>query len=191
MTFGKLFFDGSFYYTDWNNIQIPFGTIGGLPATVNGGNARIYGVDLGANWRTPLTGLTLQAVANFNSATFSSVDPQLAASLATAQNGARLPGVPRQNYLFAATYTTALRDNLDFNFYGAYSFRDQQQDLASGAQSGRLQIVNLRAGLETKHLRLDVFAENATDERGPVLTTLTAQQALYPRRIGASLTVKY
>lgn len=49
------YFDGSFYYTDWSNIQIPFNTPFGLPAVVNGGDARIYGVDLGLNWRTPLT----------------------------------------------------------------------------------------------------------------------------------------
>ena len=191
LTFGKFYFDGSLYYTDWNNIQIPFNTIGGLPAVVNGGDARIYGIDLGANWRTPLAGLTLQAVANFNTAQFKNVNPQLADSLETAQNGARLPGVPKQNYSFAATYRTAITESLDLNFYGSYSFRDRQQDLASGLQSGRLQIVNLRAGLETNHFRFDIFAENATDERGPVLFTATARQALYPRRIGASVTVKY
>ncbi len=191
LTFGKFYFDGSFYYTDWNNIQIPFNTIGGLPAVVNGGNARIYGVDLGANWRTPIAGLTLQGVANFNSAEFREVDPQLAASLATAQNGARLPGVPKQNYSAAAIYHGPLTDSLDLNLYGAYSFRDRQQDLASGLQSGRLQIVNLRAGVETKMFRFDVFADNLTNEKGPVLRTATAEQALYPRRIGASVTVKY
>lgn len=191
LTIGKLFFDGSFYYTDWSNIQIPFNTVGGLPAVVNGGDARIYGVDLGASWRTPLAGLTLQAVANFNTAAFQNVNPQLAASLATAQNGARLPGVPKQNYSFAVTYRTALTDSLDLNLYGAYSFRDRQQDLASGLQSGRLQIVNLRVGVETGMLRFDVFADNLTNEKGPVLRTATAEQALYPRRIGLSATVKY
>ena len=191
LTLGKVYFDGAVYYTDWSNIQIPFNTIGGLPAVVNGGDAKIYGVDLGANWRTPLRGLTLQAVANFNKSTFKNVNPQLAASLPTAQNGHRLPGVPRDNYSLAATYHGTLTDTLDLNLYGAYSFRNRQQDLASGLESGRLQIVTLRAGVETRMVRFDLFAENLTNEKGPVLTTATAEQALYPRRLGASVTFKY
>lgn len=185
------YFDGSFYYTDWTNIQIPFNTPFGLPSVVNGGNARIYGVDLGLNWRTPLIGLTLQAVANFNSSTFQNINPQLAVASPTARNGSQLPGVPRNNYSFGATYSTAINENLDFNFYGAYSFRNRQQDLASGLFGGQIENLTLRAGLETKKLRFDVFADNITNEKGPILFTPTAQQAIYPRRIGLTVTMKY
>lgn len=185
------YFDGSFYYTDWSNIQIPFNTPFGLPSVVNGGDARIYGVDLGLNWRTPLTGLTLQAVANFNSSTFQNINPQLAAASPTARNGSQLPGVPKNNYSIGATYSTAINENLDFNFYGAYSFRNRQQDLASGLFGGQIENLTLRAGLETKKLRFDVFADNITNEKGPILFTPTAQQAIYPRRIGLSVTAKY
>jgi iron complex outermembrane recepter protein len=183
--------DASVYYTDWSNIQIPFNTPFGLPAVVNGGDARIYGIDLGFNWRTPLAGLTLQAVANFNSAEFKNINPQLAAALTTARNGGRLPGVPKNNYSIGATYSTPLTDSLDLNLYGAYSFRNRQQDLASGRFGGQLSNLTLRAGLETGKFRFDVFADNLTNERGPVLNTTTALQAVYPRRIGLSLTFKY
>jgi iron complex outermembrane recepter protein len=191
LTFDRFFIDASLYYTDWSDIQIPFNTPFGLPAVVNGGDAQIYGIDLGFNWRTPLPGLTLQAVANFNSAEFKNVNPQLAAALATAQNGERLPGVPKNNYSFGATYSTALTESVDLNLYGAYSFRNRQSDLASGLLGGRLSNLTLRAGLETDQFRLDVFADNLTNERGPVLATPTAMQAVYPRRIGLSLTFKY
>lgn len=185
------YFDGSFYYTDWSNIQIPFNTPFGLPAVVNGGDARIYGVDLGLNWRTPLTGLTLQAVVNFNSSTFRNINPQLSAVSPTATNGSQLPGVPKNNFSVGATYSTRISNDLDFNFYGAYSFRNRQQDLASGLFGGQIENLTLRAGLETKKLRFDVFADNITNERGPVLSTPTALQAVYPRRIGLSVTAKY
>lgn len=185
------YFDGSFYYTDWSNIQIPFNTPFGLPAVVNGGDARIYGVDLGLNWRTPLTGLTLQAVVNFNSSTFRNINPQLSAVSPTATNGSQLPGVPKNNFSVGATYSTRIGNDLDFNFYGAYSFRNRQQDLASGLFGGQIENLTLRAGLETKKLRFDVFADNITNERGPVLSTPTALQAVYPRRIGLSVTAKY
>lgn len=191
LTFDRFFIDASVYYTDWSNIQIPFNTPFGLPAVVNGGDAEIYGIDLGFNWRTPLTGLTLQAVANFNSAEFKNVNPQLSAALATAQNGERLPGVPKNNYSIGATYSAPLSDSIDLNLYGAYSFRNRQQDLASGLLGGQLSNLTLRAGLETDQFRLDVFADNLTNERGPVLRTTTAVQAVYPRRIGVSLTFKY
>jgi iron complex outermembrane recepter protein len=190
LTFGKIFIDASAYYTDWSNIQIPFNTPFGLPATVNGGDAKIYGIDLGFNWRTPLTGLTLQAVANFNSAEFKNINPQLAAALVTARNGARLPGVPKNNYSVGATYSAALSDSLDLNLYGAYSFRNRQQDLASGLLGAQLSNLTLRAGVETEKFRFDVFADNLTNERGPVLQTTTALQAVYPRRIGLSITFK-
>ncbi len=185
------YFDGSFYYTDWSDIQIPFNTPFGLPSVVNGGDARIYGVNLGLNWRTPLTGLTLQAVVNFNSSTFQNINPQLTAVSPTARNGAQLPGVPKNNYSIGATYSTAINENLDFNFYGAYSFRNRQQDLASGLFGGQIENLTLRAGLETKKLRFDVFADNITNETGPILFTPTAQQAIYPRRIGLSVSMKY
>lgn len=188
---GGFYFDGSVYYTDWSNIQIPFNTPFGLPAVVNGGDARIYGVDLGLNWRTPLTGLTLQAVVNFNSSTFRNINPQLTAVSPTAINGAQLPGVPKNNFSVGATYSTAISENVDFNFYGAYSFRNRQQDLASGLFGGQIENLTLRAGLETKKLRFEVFADNITNERGPILFTPTAQQAVYPRRIGLSATLKY
>lgn len=191
LTFDRFFVDASVYYTDWSNIQIPFNTPFGLPAVVNGGDAKIYGIDLGFNWRTPIEGLTLQAVANFNSAEFKNINPQLAAALPTAQNGERLPGVPKNNYSFGATYSTPLTETIDLNLYGAYSFRNRQQDLASGLFGGQLSNLTLRAGLETEQFRLDVFADNLTNERGPVLATSTALQAVYPRRIGLSLTFKY
>ncbi|MEY2883845.1 MAG: hypothetical protein RL490_1569 [Pseudomonadota bacterium] len=183
--------DASVYYTDWNNIQIPFNTPFGLPAVVNGGDARIYGIDLGLNWRTPLPGLSLQAVANFNSAEFKNINPQLAGISPTARNGARLPGVPKNNFSVGGTYQTALSDKLDLNLYGAYAFRNSQTDLASGLAGAQIDNLTVRVGLETDHYRLDIFADNLTNEKGPLLRTPTAVQAIYPRRIGASVTIKY
>ena len=158
---------------------------------VNGGDAEIYGIDLGLNWRTPIDGLTVQAVANFNSAEFKNINPQLAGISPTAQNGERLPGVPKNNFSIGGTYSTPLSDKLDLNLYGAYAFRNSQTDLASGLAGAQIDNLTVRVGLETEHYRLDIFADNLTNEKGPLLQTPTAVQAIYPRRIGASVTVKY
>lgn len=188
---GNFYVDASVYYTDWNDIQIPFNTPFGLPAVVNGGDAQIYGIDLGLNWRTPLDGLALQAVANFNSAEFRNINPQLGAVSPTAQNGERLPGVPKNNFSLGATYGAPLTDTLDLNLYAAYAFRNRQTDLATGLAGGQIDNLTLRAGIESEHYRLDLFVENLTNERGPILVTSTAEQAVYPRRIGVSFNVKY
>lgn len=188
---GTLLLDIAGYYTDWKNIQIPFNTIGGVPAVVNGGNARIKGIDLGLTWRTPLTGLSLQAVANINDATFRRVDPALAAALPTAQNGAKLPNVPKGNFTIAATYAGKLSERVRLNLYGAYAYRDRQQDLASGLYSANISQLTARAGVEFEKFRIEVFGDNLLNEHGPTLTTATAVQPLYPRRIGVSGSVKF
>ena len=188
---GSFYIDASVYYTDWSDIQIPFNTPFGLPAVVNGGDARIYGIDLGLNWRTPLDGLALQAVANFNSAEFRNINPQLSAVSPTAQNGERLPGVPKNNFSLGATYGASLSDTLDLNLYAAYAFRNRQTDLATGLAGGQIDNLTLRAGIESEHYRLDLFVENLTNEKGPILVTSTFEQAIYPRRIGVSFNVKY
>jgi outer membrane receptor protein involved in Fe transport len=187
----KLSLEGAFYYTDWSNIQIPFTTVAGLVATVNGGNARLYGVELGVSWKTPLDGLTLQMVGNVNSAQFKSVDAGLAAALRTARKGRRLPGTPSATLTFAGSYLTSLTDSLNLSVYSAYSYRDRQSDLASGLLTPPLDQMTLRAGVESKRLRVQLFADNLLNEKGPVLASTTGLQAVYPRRIGINVGLNY
>lgn len=177
------------YYTDWSNVQVPFAT-GSLPATVNGADAEIYGIDLGINWRVA-KGLTLQAAGNINSSTFSRVLPSLSARLATAQVGTQLPGVPKGNFIVSADYSTQLSNDVSLNLFGSYSYRDRQSDLGSGQFSGNLDQLALRAGLGYKSWRLEVFGDNLTNERGPAVATVNSFQLVYPRRIGLQLSAKY
>ncbi len=186
-----LLLDGAVYYTDWTNIQIPFSTPFGLPSTVNGGNARLYGVELTASWRTPLKGLTLQASGNINSSQFAGVNPALAAAQTQARDGRQLPGVPLGNFTLGANYSTPLSDNLRLNFNSSYSYRDRQQDLGSGLFSANLNQFAARLGVETKIFKIDVFAENILNDLGPAAVTVNTQQPLYPRRVGVQLTAKY
>lgn len=177
------------YYTDWSNVQVPFAT-GILPATVNGADAQIYGIDLGINWRV-FPGLNLQAAGNINSSTFSRVLPSLAARLATARVGQQLPGVPKGNFVLTADYTKKLSGDLTLNLFGTYSYRDRQSDLGSGFFSANINQLALRAGLEYKNWRFDVFGENVTNELGPAAVTVNSQQPVYPRRIGLQISTKY
>lgn len=175
------------YYTDWSDIQLPFTTSAGLAATLNGGDARIFGAELGFSWRTPLAGLTLQAVGSVSSAEFKRVDAGLAARLPTARVGRQLPGVPPVTFTVAGTYARPIADGVDLSLYGAYSFRDRQSDLASGLLTPELDQMTLRAGIDTGRYRIQAFVENALNERGPVLVATTGVQAVYPRRIGVNV----
>jgi outer membrane receptor protein involved in Fe transport len=179
------------YYTDWDNIQLPFTTSAGLVATVNGGSARLYGIDLGFTWRTPLDGLSLQFAGNINSAEFTKVDAGLAARLPTARVGRRIPGVPATTLTFAGTYARPITSSVDLTLYAGYSLRDRQSDLASGLLTPVLDNLTLRASIEAGRFRLTAFAENALDERGPVLIATTGLQGVYPRRIGLQAAFKY
>lgn len=187
----KLSLEIAGYYTDWDSIQLPFTTSAGLVATVNGGSARLYGIDLGMTWRTPLDGLSLQFAGNINSSEFKSVDAALAARLPTARVGRRIPGVPAATLTFAGTFARSIGGDATLNLYAAYSMRDRQADLASGLRTPVLDNLTLRAGIETGRFRITAFAENALDERGPVLIATTGVQSVYPRRIGLQLGVKY
>lgn len=183
--------EGAVYYTDWSDIQLPFTTSAGLVATLNGGDARIFGAELGMTWRTPLDGFTLQGVGNINSAEFRNVDPGLSARLPTAQNGRKLPGVPPVTFTVAGTYAREIGADLDLTLYGAYSFRDRQSDLASGLATPVLDQMTLRAGIDTGRFRIQAFADNVLNEKGPILIATTGVQAVYPRRIGVNVGIDF
>ncbi|WP_205480043.1 TonB-dependent receptor [Sphingomonas arenae] len=183
--------DGAVYLTDWKDIQLPFTTSGGIVATLNGGDARLKGIELGLTWRTPVPNLTLQFVGNLNSAKFRNVDPALTARLPVATNGNRLPGVPKSTFTVAANYNRPVFADWDLSLHGSYSFRNRQSDLATGLLTPKLDQAVVRAGIENDHLRFQLFADNVLDEKGPVFITSTGVQALYPRRIGLNVGFKY
>lgn len=187
----RLTIEGALYLTDWSNIQLPFTTSAGLVATVNGGDARLKGIDLGVTWRTPVHGLSLQFAGNINESKFTRVDAGLAARLPTARPGQRLPNVPNGNFTIAGIYTAPIGQDTTLNLYAAYSYRDRQSDLASGLFSANLDQLSLRAGVDWRSFKISVFADNLLDERGPLLNTAAGVQAVYPRRIGVSVGFRY
>lgn len=93
----SLLLEASVYHTDWKDIQLQFASAAVI-SLANAGDATIDGFDIGLVWRTPIDGLTLQTVANWNNAEFDSVVPALAAALPTIRVGKELPSVPDSNY---------------------------------------------------------------------------------------------
>lgn len=183
--------EASLYYTDWTGIQLPFNTSSGIVATLNAGSAHIRGVDLSATWRTPLTGLDLNFSGNLNDSHFSRVDAGLAATAPNLKSGSQLPTVPEGNYAIGVNYEHPLTSDVGLNLQATYAFRARQSDAGSGLFSPNLDQLALRAGVEMDHWRIDLFAENALDDRGPLVRTATGVNALYPRRVGLVVNYKY
>lgn len=185
--------EASVYRTDWKDVQTQFASAAVI-SVANAGDYRIEGFDVGLNWRTPIEGLQLQFVGNVNKSEITSAPTAL--SLATAIDvGARVPNVPKQNFTVAANYSrpTSLFGGAALKLYGAYAFRDTQLDATTGARSGKLNDLTLRAGFEKAAWSVEAFALNGLDDNDPAVVTpgSAAYQILYPRRVGVRMGVNF
>jgi outer membrane receptor protein involved in Fe transport len=187
-----LAFETSVYHTDWKDVQIEFNNSAGSVSVVNGGNARINGVDALARWNTPVAGLSLSAEGGYLDARFSSINPLLALATAVREGGA-LPNVPRATATFSADYQRHLPqlDDAVLSFDGSFAYRSDQIDPASGLRSSDVRDLSLRASLQKGPYRGEIFALNALNDSGPVVRQLYTYQILYPRQVGLRLSYSF
>lgn len=188
-----VYFEGSVYRTDWSDVQVQFVTPAGVIAVANAGDARINGVDLGIQWRTPVEGLTLGAVGSVLDAEFTKVVPALSALLPTIQVGQPLPNVPETYYTLSANYSAAQAwlGGLTGTAYAGYTFRDDQIDATTGLVSGKLDDLTLRAGVAGDWWKIEGFVLNALDDTDPSVVSSTSVQIMYPRRGGIMATINF
>lgn len=101
----KLILNGSIFYIDWTDIQISDVTEnGGLPITVNGGEAVSKGVEL--SWRGLLgNGWSTQGSYAYTNAELATDEPAFVDG-DDAFSGDRLPGSPEHSFSFGLTYDT-------------------------------------------------------------------------------------
>ncbi len=194
-TKGKLFdgavqFELAGYIINWTNIQLQ-STISGVATLSNGGNARAKGIDVSLLWKTPLAGLTLQAIGNVNDTTFTSVLPAIVALNPLAAPGTRIPGVPKGNAFANATYTVPVASwDGKLSFAVDYLYRSSQLD-STGLVSDSDSEVNLRVGFTTKRWNAQVFADNVGNNRVALTRGSLGVQPNVPRRIGARFGVSF
>jgi len=188
-----VYFEGSIYRTDWSDVQVQFVTPAGVIAVANAGDARINGVDLGIQWRTPVEGLTIGAVGSVLDSEFTEVVPALSALLPTIQVGKPLPNVPETYYTLSANYSAsqAWLGGLTGTAYVGYSFRDDQIDSSTGLVSGKLDDLTLRAGVSGDWWKIEGFVLNALDDTDPSVVSSTSVQIMYPRRGGIMATINF
>ncbi|MFT3727172.1 MAG: TonB-dependent receptor [Terricaulis sp.] len=185
--------EASVYQTDWKDVQTQFATAAVI-SIANAGDYRIRGFDLGVQWHTPLEGLTLALNGGINDAEIRSAPAALSAATAI-DPGARVPNVPRMNYALSATYNheIGLMGGSTLTLYSGYAFRDDQIDATTGAHSGEINDLTLRAGIRHGNWNVEAFANNLLNDDDPsvVQPASGAYQIIYPRRIGVRLGVDF
>jgi outer membrane receptor protein involved in Fe transport len=173
---GQLRFNGAAYLLDWEDFQYSFldFSISNLTIIGNVGQARTVGAEFDLSWfATPQLNLSLAG--SYNKAELeepywrSELDQQ-AGEPPLAPKGTEMPFVPEFQF------TTIGRYDLDFgNFPGylqaAVSYTGASWnflEVADRLKQDAYTLVNLSAGIERDNWSLDLFINNATDERAQI-----------------------
>ena len=190
---GSLLLDGAVYYTDWSDVQQPFGA---TSSVANVGDATIEGIDLGLAWLTPVDGLSIQATANFQDTEWDEVRPNITLSLPFVTPGAELLAVPEQTFSFAANYERDV-DILGGSVLALNSTFASRSDTLqqTGGRTDDISDLSLSADLATAAgWTVGVFGHNLTDEDGATQLSVFAGDGFvrpYPRRIGVKVGVDF
>lgn len=177
-------FNGALYNEKWKGIQygvVPFG-FQGAGVTVNAGNARVYGVELDADWR--IGSVTFSGSGAYNDAklstNFCNLDPvlrvvQLTTCTTPAQiaavKGTRLPRQPKLKLQGSARYERAIDDYHAF-LQGVLLYQSSSTSNLDTYKNGLLgntpgfASVDFSLGARHGNATLEFFIQNAFDRRG-------------------------
>ena len=182
------------YYTKWQDIIVVISP-GGLAGYINGGNARVYGVEAALNVH-PVTPLTLTATFAYAKGNIIRADPRAASALG---KGDSLPYSPRTSGSISAEYKVPLSGDWSAYGSGAFRFSAARNSLfASNPMNYRMpayQLLDLHAGVENAAYTIDLFIRNVTDARAQTATNsfygLNEVTVERPRTYGIGITGKF
>ena len=162
----------SVYHIDWSKIQLAV-NVGGINQLVNGGDARVNGIDSSFSVRV-LPDLNILASATYTDARLTTVSPLLGLDY----EGARLPLSPRFSGAIAANYTFLRNDALtgDFNLADRYvGTRNQGYSgsaIAPLYELATYNIVDMALSVRWKNgWEASSYLKNVFDKRGEVSAT--------------------
>ena len=139
------------------------------------------------NWRTPVEGLSFQFNIGVLETEWTSVKSAVGTAVSGITEGESVPFTPEWSYMIAAEL---LRPVGRFTGYGylSYSKRDSQFDFGL-LESAEVEDLSARVGLQADRWEAYLFADNITDDRGPILVSPgpTSNYSNFPRRIGLAL----
>lgn len=169
----RMRFNGAVYFLEWDNFQFSFLDFAVSPLTIiqNIGQAETTGVEFDLAFAAT-DKLMLTLAASYNDAEllesfWTDNDDRIAGLPPTAAAGAEMPFVPKIQ-LTASGRLDVSYGNLPGHFQVAVSYTDDSWSLLDD-EFRQLQpsytIVNLAAGIGGDAWSLDLFVDNATDER--------------------------
>ncbi|MDH7637339.1 TonB-dependent receptor [Sphingomonas oryzagri] len=179
------------YYFDWKHAAIEISpTLQTVVVPV--GNVHGRGIDGEINWRTPLTGLTINLSGNHNKTTIEDTIAQVAVSLPWLAPGHQLPGTAKTTFAISGTYTRPINSKgLEFRASGRYTYRSRQQSVFDGRYAPWIGLGAARAGVGNDSFDLAVFSENIGNTRGPLSVPGGQYQIPFPRTIGLAFEYKF
>jgi outer membrane receptor protein involved in Fe transport len=164
--------DGSLYYINWKNIQLPLiYPRSGSTYVGNAAGAKSQGIELSAESR-PLNGLTIGAWVSWDDAVLTQSVP------GAGQNGEifgfagdRLPNTPRFSGNLSSNYDFPLVSDIKGFVGGVLSYVGDRQDAFSAVSAQRQDLpayakLDLHAGSKYNSWTLNIFVNNVTDKRG-------------------------
>lgn len=201
-------FEATLYHLDWKDIQL-FARVNGTGVNVNGGKARINGLEMAGSLR-PLRGLTLSANGAYINAKLTEDAPEAQGG----QDGDWLPWVPRWSGALHGDYEFALGTGLDAFVGASVNYVGKRvtelNERTPPPDNDTISIpdyaqVDLRAGLNFDRWTVEAYAKNLFDAGGitnafgfpdPVNgDTFPAGEAavstIRPRTFGLVATVRY
>jgi iron complex outermembrane recepter protein len=178
------------YQTEYTDLQTSTpGAIDGVDGFSNFGDGTSKGIDLEVNWATPIEGLSLNAVGNFNDSKFDRVEPAVQAALPLFKPGSRLVNTIESNYRIDASYTRDITSEIEgFGNIGYSRSGDRLQ--SNGAIADPYSMANMTLGVRLENYEVSLFGTNLTDERGPTFVGddgVPAGAGPNPRTIGVRL----
>lgn len=157
----------SLYDIKYTNIQSAFNTSIGLAAFANLGDGEAKGIDAELTWRTPLDGLTLNAIGNVNNSKFTRVRPAFAGADPRISNGLRLLNTPTYNFRLDATYEKDIGNATLFATSSATFVGRSRLGDATVNEIDPYELYQASIGVRFGRYEVRLFGDNLSDLRGP------------------------
>ena len=183
---GRLASNIAVYYLDWRDIQLTQ-IVGGIDVDGNGGRATSKGVEFDTQYR-PIRGLTLGVSGAYTDARINVADPAVGA-----QAGDRLPYTPQVAATGTADYDFPIARWLQGTVGATYRYQGNknssfsQDPLNVNVNIPAYRALDLRAGVDWAAYTLQLRAENITNSRG--IITSSVQNIAPGQGLPATLTV--
>jgi iron complex outermembrane recepter protein len=155
------------YVTKYKDMQTNTpGGIAGVNGFSNFGDATSKGVDFELHWRTPIEGLSLNAVGNVNDGKYDRVEPAVQAALPLFKPGSRIVNSIEYNYRLDATFNREVSDGLEM-FSNLSWGRNGNRLQSTGIFADPYSMINATLGMRYLNYELALIGDNLGDERGP------------------------